>query len=119
MRAIKLVMSLMVMLLGMVWYATPAQALSDSCFLPYGYCSGVLSPGDSLYIYTEDIHAPEILEVTPIDQSATLVQINDQDLSNKKIDLYAPTIIHTGGATEWEIFDDKGDVYYETRNDRW
>ncbi|NEO37623.1 MAG: hypothetical protein F6J90_15315 [Moorea sp. SIOASIH] len=116
MRAIKQLMCLMVMLLGMVLIATPAQANSDSCFLPYDTCEGLLSPYERLSIYTEDVDEPDFLELTPKDKSASYYLINLQDGSKNLIDLYAPKILHTSGATEWLIYDIDGELNYSPIN---
>ncbi|AOX01461.1 hypothetical protein BJP34_20240 [Moorena producens PAL-8-15-08-1] len=45
----KLVNLMMVVLLGMGLFASPAMALTDACWVKYDSCSGELSKGDIMF----------------------------------------------------------------------
>ncbi|AOY81906.1 hypothetical protein BJP36_20340 [Moorena producens JHB] len=49
----KLVNLMMVVLLGMGLFASPAMALTDSCWVKYDSCSGELSKGDVMFFIND------------------------------------------------------------------
>ncbi|NEO37625.1 MAG: hypothetical protein F6J90_15325 [Moorea sp. SIOASIH] len=108
----QVVQFMMVVLLGMVLWATPAKADSlIACVLPKDSCSGTLSKGDILNV-THDYGDKGIeLLLTPV--STAKITYMEDDLINQDVDVSEEYRIDISDEEYMIVFDEEGQVNYQ------
>jgi len=107
----QVVQFMMVVLLGMVLWATPAKADSNyACDLPLDSCSGTLSKGDVLSVTKEKDLVMEVV-LTPV--STAKITYMEDDLIHPAIDVSEEYRIDLSEEEYMIVFDDDGQVNYQ------